>query len=286
MVKITDKDYYMDGYLKSACDFMAERERKKWDNLIIFDGDPGVGKSTIAIQVAYYMAYSMEKKFDATNVFFDSEDLIEFASTSTNQIILWDEAAFEGMGVDWQNKNQKNLVKLLYTARKYGHFLIFIIPEIHKLQYVFAGKRSLALIRVYSADNISRGRFKLYNKTRKIQLYLAEKRQIFNHGIRPNFWGAFTNNKTSLLINMDEYDKKKDAAIKRIGEQQNDRSENIIKNLVGGQLKYGYTDDQMGELLSMSTRSWQRKKRMYRKEFTTSNDNDNTYQLAKKEEDK
>ena len=145
MAKVTDINYYMDDRLKSNLDYMIERELKKWDNLIIIDGDPGTGKSIFGMQIAYYLAHTQKKEFTAQNEFFDIEDLMDYFVKNRNKILVWDESASEGMGVDWQNENQKKLIKLLFMARKFGHMLIFIIPEVRKLQSVFAGSRSICL---------------------------------------------------------------------------------------------------------------------------------------------
>jgi hypothetical protein len=230
MIRVTSKQFWMDNYLKVLLDFCGLREKNKYDNLLIFDGDTGVGKTTLAIQCAYYYAETMGKdEFTVDHIFFDAEDLLQYGLTHRNKVLVWDEAAFEGMGTDWQNKNQQNLVKFMYTARKFGHFIIFIIPEIRKLQYVFAGKKSIALIRVYSPNKLKRGFWKGYSQDRKITLYNFEKKYNNFSQMTPNIRGNFTKNDENL-IDFGKYEQKKDVAIAKIGQEN---SKGSVRTLDG-----------------------------------------------------
>jgi hypothetical protein len=217
MAIVTDKQFYMDDYIIDSLDFCAKRERLKWDNQLILDGKTGSGKSTFAFQMAYYYAWKNNKRFSVDNVFFDSTDMIKYVQNNKNKIIIWDEAALDGMSVDWQNENQQNLVKISMTARKLGHFIIFIIPEFRKLQRYFAVEKSIALFRVYSPDGLTRGHWKLYGENTKSKLYEIEKRYNDQSNIFPNLYGNFRNTENLNLIDMDSYESKKDAAIASIG---------------------------------------------------------------------
>jgi hypothetical protein len=201
-------------------------------------------------QIAYYVAYRLtnhhKKKTEFTegNVFMDAEKMAKFMTSTRNQLVVWDESAFDGMSTDWQKETQKKLIKLLYTARKYGHTMIFIIPEFSKLKDVFAGKRSIGLIRVYTPDNFSRGYFKLYNKRQKKKLYYLEKRGMDSSHVK-YFRGTFV--KGPDLIDEVAYEKMKDEAIASLYSEKKDEktsklnksqqtriklAENIVQHLV------------------------------------------------------
>lgn len=252
-MKVTDKQYHLDGFLISLLDHCAKREKNKFDNLLILDGMTGSGKTTLGFQLAYYYSYIMKKSFGVDNVFFDAEQMIEYAQNNKNKIIVWDESAFDGMSVDWQNQNQKNLIKLLYTARKLGHFLIFIIPEFRKLQSVFALDKSFVLIRVYVKEGLKRGYWKAYNQNRKRWLYYSELKYNSGNKVFPNTYGKFIN--VENLIDMDAYEAKKDKAIMSIGDtnkQAEFKVSNIPKEIIKRLKDEGFTDAKIGKIFGVS----------------------------------
>lgn len=216
MAAATETAYYMDGYLKDNLDLIVQRTDALWDNLIIIDGLERAGKSTVAITCAAYLAEKLKRPFDAEKVFFSIDDLTNFAQSTREQVIIWDEAALGGMGQQWATSEQLKLKQLLITCGKYRHILIFIIPDFTILGKYFAVHRSVALLRVYSPDNITRGYFRFYNIESKKLLYDAEKKGLYyNHGIHPSFKGRFTKNENIIDLNL--YEKRKDEAIQKIG---------------------------------------------------------------------
>lgn len=211
MVLVTDKQYYMDENLRDNLDFCIERQKKNFDHLLIIDGKEGYGKSTFGASAGYYLAWKTGKSFDINNIFFDMEEMFKFASSTEEQVILWDEAALGGLASEWQNKFQKKLIKLLMVARKKRHFWVFIVPHFLRLNEYLAVDRSIALIHIYSHDNITRGRFVFFSTSKKDGMYSYFRTTHKKDYSRYDFHGRFTD--TSFLINQEEYDKKKDAAI-------------------------------------------------------------------------
>lgn len=211
---VTDKSYYMDGYLKQNLNFLRDRIHKRWDNLIVIDGEEGAGKSTFGKQIAYYLAYELKRDFTADHIFFDIEKMSHYASENREKVIVWDESALGGMAQDWQDKTQKKLIKLLITCRKYNHIFIFIIPLFTKLNEYLATSRSIALLRVYSPNRLDRGRFICYSKNKKKKLYEMEKLK-YRGRVIPSFYGTFLDTE-GLLIDEEKYEKNKDMAIESI----------------------------------------------------------------------
>jgi len=212
MVKVTDKDYYLDGYLREFLDKCYIREEKNHDNLTIIDGYEGFGKTTLGIAMCYYYAYTYKKAFSCKNIFFDLDSMLKFAATTERQVILWDEAALGGMAMQWQNKTQQKLVQILMVARKKRHFWIFIIPKVFKLNEYIAVDRAIALINVYSSDQITRGKFAYFSKEQKTLLFdYYRRKHLRAYRNYKSFVGKFTN--TDNLVDMQEYDQMKDNAI-------------------------------------------------------------------------
>lgn len=218
MVKVTDKEYYMEPRLKEKLDLMIERctGKRKMDNLLIVDGDEGYGKSTFATQVAYYFSHKTGRPFSVNNMFFNIDKLIDTAVSSKDQIFVWDEAALGGLSVQWQSKIQQKLVQLLMVARKKRHFFIFNIPKFFKLNEYILVDRAIAMVHVYARQEKELGRFVYYNKKSKEYLYynFRKKRERAYKKFK-TFRGTFPN-VMGELIDEDAYDRKKDRAIMSI----------------------------------------------------------------------
>ncbi|MEM3154796.1 MAG: hypothetical protein QW165_04520 [Candidatus Woesearchaeota archaeon] len=217
---VTDKQFYLDTHLKSVLELCFERWLKKWDNLIIIDGLERAGKTTLGKTSGYYYAWLMSKhlredkvNFSVDNVFFDIDEMIEYANTHRNQVIIWDEAALGGLSLQWQDKIQQKLLQMLMIAGKYGHFYIFIIPSFFKLNWYLAVHRSLCLLHVYSPDKLTRGLFTCLNDRQKQWVYNNNKKSGMY--TQPTFEGRFTLKNTQDILNEEAYEAKKDAAIRK-----------------------------------------------------------------------
>lgn len=207
----TTKLYYEPKLLETL-DKAIERQKKGWDNNIIIDGEEGSGKTTFSWGIGLYLAQKTNRSFDLSNIFFDAEKMMRFAADTRKQIIIWDEAALEGLATNWQSKIQKKLIKILMTARKNGHFFIFNIPKFYKLTEYIAVDRSIILFHIYSPDNITRGYFTAYNRKKKEYFYeryrAARKKPYGDFTYRGTFPKSY-----ATIIPEEEYDKKKDKAI-------------------------------------------------------------------------
>ena len=223
MVMVTDQNYYMEPKLKEKLDMMVKRctGKSKQDNLLIFDGDEGHGKTTLSIQVAYYVAEKAKRKFDVNNVFFDIEAMMKFAMETKDEVILWDEAALAGLSSEWQRKSQKQLIKLVMVARKRRHFWIFNIPKFFKLNEYLVYDRAIGLVHVYARNEVQLGRFVYFTKKNKAKLYEAwRKSRARAYSKTYSFRGSFSS-RMEGLIDEEKYDEMKDKAIMSIGKDDN-----------------------------------------------------------------
>jgi len=230
-IKVTDKEYSMDRFLKSYLDKMVNRSTKqKFDNLLVIDGEEGTGKSTFAIQTAYYYAYQTGRKFDHNNVFFNVENMMEFATQNDKQVIVWDEAALGGLSDEHHSKVQRNLIKMVMVARKKQHFFVFNIPKFFKLREYLIVDRSICLIHTYARNHTQLGYFQYFTKGKKEKLYYQFKsnktRQYWKYyafaGCFPNVLGD--------LINEEEYEKNKDQVIMAMCQDEGSSREKNITN--------------------------------------------------------
>ena len=239
MVLVTDIQYYLDPRLKEKLDLMIHRMKSGKDNLVLIDGDEGDGKTNMSFLVAYYVAHTCNREFGLKNVFFDLDELIEFAIHTKKQVIVWDEGALGGLASEWWNKNQKKFIKLMMIARKKQHFWLVNIPKFFKLNEYFVIDRSIGLIHVYMHNETSHGYFVYFNQRQKEKLWEDwKKTRVRGYKKWWNFHGRFVlfleNDRFKHVINPVEYDKKKDNAIMSIA-QEPEKKENRTDMLMRDQ---------------------------------------------------
>ena len=267
MVLVTDKEYFMEKKLKEKLDLMIKRMTGKHqqDNLILIDGDEGIGKTNMAAAICGYVSSVTNRPLTIDNIFFDLDKLIDFTIKTKEQIIWWDEGALGGLASDWWNKNQKKFMKLLMVARKRRHFFVICIPKFFKLNEYFVVDRSIALIHVYARKNIHLGRFVYFNKTQKEYLFYDWKRsRKRNYKKFYSFHGSFVV-VLGKIIDEEEYDKKKDEAILSIDnvEERIDKKtiikearQKAIKKILERQPKI--TQKELAEIFEVATKTIQR----------------------------
>jgi len=212
----------IDKYLQNKLDLMVNRMTggKKFDNLVLIDGDEGYGKSNLEVYIGAYVSSKTGRPLTLANVFFDLDKLLEFAMHTKEQIILWDEGALGGLANEWWNKNQKKFLKLLMVARKRKHFWVICIPKFFKLNEYLVIDRSIGLIHVYAKDELEIGKFAYFGKRRKEQLYHDwRKSKQRNYGKFSNFRGDFPE-ALPKIFDEDKYDRKKDIAIMSIDKEE------------------------------------------------------------------
>lgn len=229
-MRVTDKQIPMEERFVDKLDLMIKRcvqKKPKLDAVLIFDGEEGYGKTTKSIGAGYYVAYKTGRKFNEEHLFFKVEDLIKFAQSTENQIIIWDEAALGGLSQEWFNKAQINLIKLLMTARKKRHFLMINIPKFYKLKdYII--ERSMGLIHTYARNDTEVGRFTYYNKKNKnrlmVQFMDKSKRNyqkfISFHGTFPDVLDKDKSYNILDTFDNKKYEDNKDKAIMGIGDEE------------------------------------------------------------------
>lgn len=216
----SEEGYHLQDCLVDKLGIMIDRMtgKKKFDNVIIIDGDEGHGKSTLAIQICGYVAAKTGRAFprDCSRIFFDANAMTEFAKSHDDQIILWDEAALGGLTTESYNKVQVRLLQLLMVARKKRHFYIFNIPKFFRLKEQII-ERAVALIHVYARNEVDLGYFTYYRKSAKAALYdewKSSKKKVYYKYI--SYKGGFSD-VFDLIVDEKIYDQMKDKAIMSIG---------------------------------------------------------------------
>jgi hypothetical protein len=233
MRPVTDLKYYMDGYLRDNLNEVPKFLKEGWDCVIILSGNAKVriGKSTLAMQIAYYLAWllnELRKKsklvsennpvpFDNTNIAFDPDEVRKLATNKPkNSVLVYDEGR---AGLDsaraMENIN-KAMQDFFQECGQYGHVIIIVLPDFFKLNDTIAIPRSLFLINVYHDANYRRGYFSFFNEKKKELLYIFGKKKWGSDSkymsVNDDFHGRFT---PYFPINKEIYDEQKRTALKK-----------------------------------------------------------------------
>lgn len=205
-----DKDFYMDGYLKSALDVAKSVVPKDWDMVFCCDGNEGSGKSVLIMQLAYYC----DPTFNIERVCFTPQDFKKKIQLSSKyQSIVYDEAYTGLSSRATMSLINRTLISMLAEIRQKNLFVFVVMPCFFDLDKYVALWRSRALFHVYTGENFQRGFFAFYNVDRKKDLYIHGKKFYSYSSPRPNFIGRFTNH---YVINEAEYRiKKKNSLLDR-----------------------------------------------------------------------
>lgn len=186
----SDKQYYMDGYLKSNYDIAKKVIQADWDFVFLIDGTEGGGKSVIAQQGATYC----DPTFNISRIAFTPEEFqAKIKAAGKYQAVIYDEAytGLSSRGV--MSDINKVLVSMLAEIRQKNLFVFVVMPTFFDLDKYVALWRSRALIHVYTGEEFQRGYFAFYNVDRKKELYILGKKFYSYKQPRYNFNGRFTN---------------------------------------------------------------------------------------------
>jgi hypothetical protein len=236
----------MDEYLAINLMGIPRYLNKAWDvvGIVSGHGKVRIGKSTMAQQVAYYVAWLLaggkmdqdkitkkwhikkypDKKVNFTledNIVFSPEGLMKKAAElykkfGNNQVIIYDEGR---AGLDSASAMQainKAMQDFFQECGMYGHVIIIVLPNYFKLHEDYAVNRSLFLIDVYADKSLRRGFFNFYNETQKEWLFYMGKKKLGSTNkysdSRPSFSGRFTQ---FLPLNKEKYEEAKREALKQ-----------------------------------------------------------------------
>lgn len=246
----TDLDFYVEKKLKKKLDRIVTRLTKstpKNDALLIVEGREGEGKTNTSCAVAYYVKYLTNRPI---SLFFRLEELINFAKTTENQIIIWDEPSLDALSTDSLTKINKNLVRLLMTCRKKRHFLIFNLTKFHKFQEYVVVDRPVGFIHMYVRTNHDTGNemyghylyIRYKNLERLYQGYKKSGKRLYrplkhhfgwipeimerNNGEWFKHMDITVNGVSHCSLTM--YNKEKDKAIESIGEDEKDSNKDKL----------------------------------------------------------
>jgi len=144
---------------------LMERIQRNRDCPVLLTGDPGIGKSTLALE----LALGVNPQFGIESIAFWLEDFTRiykenpFADPSKNlypQIML-DEAGYALFGYNWMDRMQIEVAKLLIISRIKRQIIYMAVPKRGQLN-VQARDRPFMWIHVFEPHEYEQGAAKVY----------------------------------------------------------------------------------------------------------------------------
>lgn len=253
MVKTDSEDgkieLYLDGYMKNNLDTARERVRKNFDMVALYFGLEGSGKTTKALQDAYYLdpTICLDRIVFNPNQF---EEAVEKAEPE--QCIIWDEA--DDLGGHWASRIIRTMKRLFKRIRKKRLFIFLVTPTIFDLNKYFVIHRALFLCKVYT-DGLHRGHFAFYSGTSKRLLYMQGYKMWDDNAAYPDFRGKFTDLPKGFPIDLNEYELKKDkATLESEDEVLSGGKENKMERICLGLKVRGWSTLEIADLTGYSER--------------------------------
>lgn len=256
MVLVTDKEFYMDGYLKANLDIAIRNIHKDLDFVIPISGggDVRIGKSVLAQQIGYYINYEVNKRYKINNKFdiennycFDGSDLINKGLSLKDKpysVLIYDEAGYDLQSSKTLHRLTQKLLDFFRECGQLNLFIILVLPDFFDLPIGIATNRSIFLLDVYFEGEFDRGQFKFFDKKLKKKLYIYYRRERNYLAVHPNFRGKFTN---FYCLNEDDYrNTKKKALIEKDKKKEEDnenfwsQQRNIAWFILNKELEWNY----------------------------------------------
>lgn len=227
MVKVTDQDYYMDGYLQAALDTAKKVIKQDWDMVFTIDGTEGSGKSVMAQGMAYYCDPTLTNE---RIVFTPNAFRKAIINAKQYQSVVYDEGYTGLSSRASMSMINRGLVAMLAEIRQKNLFVFVVMPTFFDLDKYVAIWRSRALIHLYTAEGFQRGYFAFYNADRKKDLYINGKKYYSYAKPRPNFTGRFTNHYT---VDEKEYKQnKRDSLMKREEQREAEQARREMEDII------------------------------------------------------
>lgn len=212
------------------------QENPKEDAVLINEGKEGKGKSNSALVEAIYVKVKTRRSI---HLFFRLERLIQFAQSTKEKIIIWDEPALDSLSTDQLNRLNKTMTRLFMLVRKKRHFFIINYVKFWKFPEYMIVDRSNGMVHMRE-DEV--GRF-MYIRKRRLEFLWNEfrtkhrraYRKAMSFGGRMPFIMEKHFAKLKICVNdipnatYEDYDKSKDEAIESIGKRAEKLDKNKIK---------------------------------------------------------
>jgi len=168
--------FHIDGILRNQLDDVRYRVLEKdFDFVTIVDGREGSGKSVLAQQIGAYL----DPNFSVDNIVFTSEGFInkiKDPKVKKGSCIILDEAFNAINSRSSMSEVNRSMGAVATEMRQKNLFIIIVLPSYFDLDKQFAIHRASSLIHVYLKNNVERGQYLIFPRSKKLHLYLNGKK--------------------------------------------------------------------------------------------------------------
>jgi len=214
----------IDPDMADILDLASKRNHRNFQYIAIIAGIPGTGKTTLSFNFASYLC----PWFDLSYVCFSAAEFIRVTTTCPKlSSIILDESfeAFNSKGS--MTKDFKQVLNHLQIIRQRNLFIFLNLPNFFDLSKNVAVFLASHLFFVYSTREGDRGRFLVFDRDAKRELYVKGSRYMDYSCVTANFRARFYVNK-GMILDEQEYEEKKLKHFKAQNEKI--KSENTISD--------------------------------------------------------
>ena len=270
-MKVTKFQYPLEDRLIQKIDLMINRcvrKNPKDDVVLVIDGKEGIGKTSVSVAIAYYVSDKTKRKFSEKNIFFNSEQMLKFAQSTENKIIIWDEPATDSLSTDWAKTGLRNIIRLLMTCRKKRHFIMINMTRFFRFPEDIAVQRTIGMLHLYRKNEKNNQTRFLYVKGKKIESlfrnYKFKKKADFKkfaskgcRGAMPDVLNPDYNFNVLSEFNIKDYEKKKDSGIEDIGKPkesfiESQRRKRLLTGIMNLSREKKMTSAEIGKIFGFS----------------------------------
>jgi len=173
--------------LKKLCDMLSQKIKNDYDAIVVIDGHTGIGKSTLAIQIARRVKTGEFFHIKKDLVYSQEEFLSQMRKKSYGKIIA-DEMINVGFARDWYNKKQKDIIKTLNMNRDHNNLIILCVPNFADLDKKIINmcrmrltvvERGIAIVQLKNQSLYSADKWDMLVNS-KIEREILNKKKRFN----------------------------------------------------------------------------------------------------------
>ena len=267
---VGDKQYAIEKKLVKKLDRVVRgvtQESPKEDALLINEGKERKGKTNASVvEAAYFKAQTGRD----VHLFFRLEPMIEFAKSTKNKIIIYDEPSLDSLTGDQLNSMNKDMQRLFMTVGKNRHIFIINYTKFWKFLEYIVVDRANGMIKMSDKEV---GRF-FYIRQKRLEFLWNEFRTKHKRAYKQaaSFGGAMPNFMSREFSNLgfhvedkqnatlEDYEEQKDKAIMSIGDKKSskvkekeEKYEQIIINIASSAMTW----PQKAAMTGMSSRRLQ-----------------------------
>jgi len=188
-----EKEFYLDGYIKSNLDLGLEQLKNDFDQVWFIDGAEGAGKSDAAAQYGYYVNPEETRHTFLDRFCLSAEefDKVILEAKQFDCVVL--DEAFGGMSATGSMARINRVLQRRFTEIRAKNLFVFIVaPSFMDIMRYFAIWRSKCLLHIYLNKERDRGFCSFYGEQKKRKLYILGKKNFYNYSIvSPQFTFRF-----------------------------------------------------------------------------------------------